>query len=156
MEFTTQAELLEYLGKNPNDRNLVQRMIRRGEVVKRDGMYHIVNKKAIIEENIELREEIERLKKSEPKQEVVVPVVTVSRNSEEIKLLRNHLSYVWQRNEHRRACIEKMVQAFFEKNRQKYDYESAMEAFYKVIWFIDDIDENDEREWAISEWLLPF
>jgi len=34
MEFTTQAELLEHLGKNPNDRSLVQRMIARGEVVK--------------------------------------------------------------------------------------------------------------------------
>lgn len=53
--------------------------------------------------------------------------------AEEVRDLRSHLSYVWQRNEHRRACIEKMAQAFFEKNRQKYDFESAMEAFNKVI-----------------------
>jgi len=36
MEFTTQAELLEHLGKNPNDRNLVHRMMKRGEVFKED------------------------------------------------------------------------------------------------------------------------
>lgn len=83
-------------------------------------MYYIVDKDEIIRE---LREEIKGLKKSEPKQEVVVPEVRVSSNSEEVKLLRSHLSYVWQRNEHRRACIEKMAQAFFEKNRQKYDFE---------------------------------
>jgi hypothetical protein len=34
MEFTTQRELLEYLGKNPDDRNLVQRLIIKGEVVR--------------------------------------------------------------------------------------------------------------------------
>lgn len=71
----------------------------------------------------ELREGLKELNKSECKTEVVVPEVKVSSNSEEVKLLRNHLSYVWQRNEHRRACIEKMAQAFFEKNRQKYDFE---------------------------------
>ena len=39
MEFRTQRELLEYLGKCPNDRNLVQRMMARGDVHKEDGMY---------------------------------------------------------------------------------------------------------------------
>ena len=34
MEFRTQRELLEYLGKNENDRNLVQRLIIKGEVVR--------------------------------------------------------------------------------------------------------------------------
>ena len=60
MEFTTQAELLEYLGKNPNDRNLVQRMIIRGEVEKRDWMYVLINKDEIIKE---LRERIFFLEK---------------------------------------------------------------------------------------------
>jgi hypothetical protein len=43
MEFETQRELLAYLGKCENDRNLVQRMIRRGEVYKRDGIYYLVD-----------------------------------------------------------------------------------------------------------------
>ena len=42
MEFGTQRELLEYLGKHPDDRKLVQRMIKRGEVFKKDGVYYLV------------------------------------------------------------------------------------------------------------------
>ena len=61
MEFETQAQLLEYLGKNVNDRNLVQRMMIRGEVFKENGMYILVDKDEIIknlmEENEKLRSE---------------------------------------------------------------------------------------------------
>ena len=158
MEFTTKRELLEYLGKNPDDRKLVDRMIKRWEVYREDWMYNLItDKQSLIDEIKNLREEIKELKKSEPKQIIAVPEWEwIRRVAEEVKDLRSHLSYIWQRNEHRRACIEKMAQAFFEKNRQKYDFEWAMEAFNKVIWFIEDIDEPDEREWAISEWLLPF
>lgn len=152
--YETKRALLERLGKNPKDNKLVDRMILDWRVELREWMYYIVDKDEIIRE---LREEIKELKKSEPKQVIAVPEWEwIRRVAEEVRDLRSHLSYVWQRNEHRRACIEKMAQAFFEKNRQKYDFESAMEAFNKVIWFIEDIDESDEREWAISEWLLPF
>lgn len=61
MEFTTQRELLEYLGKNPDDRNLVQRLIIKGEVVREWGVYVLVDKDEIIknlkEENEKLRSE---------------------------------------------------------------------------------------------------
>lgn len=158
MEFTTKRELLEYLGKNPDDRKLVDRMIKRWEVYREDWMYNLItDKQSLIDEFKSLRERVKELEKSEPKQIIAVPEWEwIRRVAEEVKDLRSHLSYVWQRNEHRRACIEKMAQAFFEKNRQKYDFEWAMEAFNKVIWFIEDLDENEEREWAISEWLLPF
>lgn len=39
MEFSTQRELLEYLGKNSDDRKLVQRLMAKGEVRKEWGMY---------------------------------------------------------------------------------------------------------------------
>ena len=39
MEFRTQKNLLEYLGKNPDDRHLVERMIKRWEVHVEGGMY---------------------------------------------------------------------------------------------------------------------
>lgn len=42
MEFDTKRELLEYLGKNPTDNKLVDRMMARGEVVKRDGVFYLV------------------------------------------------------------------------------------------------------------------
>lgn len=39
MEFRTKKALLEHLGKDGNDNKLVDRMIVRGEVVKRNGIY---------------------------------------------------------------------------------------------------------------------
>lgn len=48
--FETKKALLEYLGKNPNDRKLVDRLILRGEVHLEDGMYYLVDKDAVIKE----------------------------------------------------------------------------------------------------------
>lgn len=66
MEFYTQRELLEYLGKNPNDRSLVQRMMIRGEILKRDWVYILLDKDRIIteleREVKELRNEIATIK----------------------------------------------------------------------------------------------
>ena len=59
MEFRTQRELLEYLGKNENDRNLVQRLIIKGEVVRDGDMYVLVDKDARI---AELEKEVEKLR----------------------------------------------------------------------------------------------
>ena len=68
MEFETQAQLLRYLGKNENDRSLVQRMIIRGEVLKENGMYILVDKDKKIAELIseveKLRHEITTMKES--------------------------------------------------------------------------------------------
>ena len=68
MEFETQAQLLRYLGKNENDRSLVQRMIIRGEVLKENGMYILVDKDKKIAELIseveKLRDEIVTMKES--------------------------------------------------------------------------------------------
>lgn len=69
MEFSTQRELLEYLGKCPDDRSLVQRMIIRGEVFKENGMYYLVNKDEKIKELeilvAKLRSEIATMKESD-------------------------------------------------------------------------------------------
>lgn len=146
MEFETQSALLRYLWKNENDRSLVQRMMSRGEVLRIDWMYILVDKDLEIKE---LRSKIATLERSKYNTEVVV-------DSSIIELLRNHLSYVWQRNEHRRACIDKMVQSFYVKNSSKYDFDTAKEKFYEIIWFSEDLDEEDERKFAIDEWLLPF
>lgn len=60
MEFETQRALLEYLGKNPNDRNLVQRMIAKGDVYKDNWMYvlNVQNKKDLQEEVRELKQKV--------------------------------------------------------------------------------------------------
>ena len=68
MGFETQKQLLEYLGKNGNDRSLVQRMMIRGEVYKENGMYILVDKDKKIEELFsevkKLRSEIATTKES--------------------------------------------------------------------------------------------
>lgn len=56
--FETKKALLEYLGKNPDDRKLVDRLILRGKVHMEDGMYYLVDKDEIIRK---LREEVESL-----------------------------------------------------------------------------------------------
>lgn len=56
MQFATKRELLEHLGKNPDDRKLVDRMILRWEVFREDGMYYLVtNKQSLIDEVRDLK-----------------------------------------------------------------------------------------------------
>lgn len=50
--FESQRALLEYLGKNPNDRSLVQRLIKRWRVYKEWGMYYFVG------DGLEIKEEV--------------------------------------------------------------------------------------------------
>lgn len=66
MQFETKKALLEYLGKNGNDNKLVDRMIKRWEVYREDGMYHLItNKQSLIDENRELKLRVQELEKSE-------------------------------------------------------------------------------------------
>lgn len=59
--FQSKKEVLEYLGKNPEDRRQVDRMIKRGEVEKTEDWYKLVQKGN--EEVEKLRVENEELKK---------------------------------------------------------------------------------------------
>ena len=65
MRFNTKKELLGYLGKNENDRKLVDRMISRGEVYKHWDVYVVIEGKvdrvSVIEENEKLKKEIKNL-----------------------------------------------------------------------------------------------
>lgn len=62
--FQNQKEVLEYLGKNPNDRNLISRMIRKWEIEKTEGWYRLVEKvsgeelEKLKAENEELKEKV--------------------------------------------------------------------------------------------------
>jgi len=64
MEFSTQRDLLEYLGKNPDDRKLVQRLMAKGEVRKEWGIYIYepqVKVKDLYSEINQLKEKISQL-----------------------------------------------------------------------------------------------
>ncbi len=66
MQFETKRALLTYLGKNPDDNKLVDRMIKRWEVYREDWMYHLItNKQSLIDENRELKLRVHELEKSE-------------------------------------------------------------------------------------------
>ena len=62
MEFETKRALLEYLGKNTEDRKYVDRLIAKGKVYKDDGMYVLVERGNLLDEVIRLREENRGLK----------------------------------------------------------------------------------------------
>lgn len=51
MRFETQRELLEHIGRNPEDRSLIQRMMRRWEVYKDEWGYYLVSGVEIKKEN---------------------------------------------------------------------------------------------------------
>ena len=70
-KFRKKRELLEYLGKNPNDNKLVDRMLLRGEVHMENGMYIYESDKEVIDElkkeNKNLKEQLSKV--SNPKLE---------------------------------------------------------------------------------------
>lgn len=68
--FRTQKEVSEYLGKNPNDRSFIARKVAKGEIIKREWGYEVVEKSVADDttvsvlkgENESLKEENEKLK----------------------------------------------------------------------------------------------
>ena len=81
MEFETQKQLLEYLGKNGNDRSLVQRMMIRGDVYKENGMYILVDKDEKIRE---LYSEVEKLRSE---------IATMKENNWDLEELKVNCEY---------------------------------------------------------------
>ena len=62
MKFQTKKELLRYLGKNEDDRKLVDRMVARGEVIVENRMYVIEDKAEPNADDLEyLNKEYEKL-----------------------------------------------------------------------------------------------
>lgn len=105
MEFETKKALLEYLGKDSNDRKLVDRMMARWEVRMKDWMYILVDKDSIIHE---LEEEIKRLK-SEPKQVVESDSWEVQKIKEELEEAKVNCDYYKKlANKYWRYCSDIM------------------------------------------------
>lgn len=111
MGFASQKDLLEYLGKNPNDRNLVKRKMRKGEVRMEDGMYILVDKDSIIHE---LEEEIKRLK-SEPKQVVESDSWEIEKIKEELEEAKVNCDY-WEKKCYRYAdYLDKVISVTYDR-----------------------------------------
>lgn len=145
--FGTKKELLIWLGKNPDDRRLVDRLMLRGEVRMENWMYVYESKEEVIlglENRVkELEKEIENLKQERGNNDT--QVVDKNDNSD----LLDHLRYLYIRNEIRKDCINRLVQLYYTKNTAAW-WEAAMEKAYQIIWFKDDPDEDAELEYIRS------
>lgn len=155
MEFRTKKELLEYLGKNVNDNKLVDRMISRNEVYRKDWVYIIVDKDLIISElnnNIQSLEwEIERLKKEKADLFMKYMEKGEEKKSEynpSSKWIpaehKDHLFYIYDRLMMREEVINNIIQSFYNKNSGNFDWDWARDEIYKRFGYIEDPDEKDE------------
>ena len=112
MEFETKKALLEYLGKDSNDRKLVDRMMSRGEVYMEDWMYVLANKDSVIEG---LRKRIEELEKSDTKfiskamWEKVLNDGEIKRLEEELYEAKEQWKYYEDVCESRRKLMEAII-----------------------------------------------
>ena len=147
MEFTSQKDLLEYLGKNPNDRNLVKRKMRKGEVRMEDGMYILVDKDSIIHE---LEEEIKRLKslkEGEGKNTLCSENATRSADAtleRKIKELESDLDFQISENER----LEAKVKRYQDSIRNSYYY--INDTLHKKV------NRPDYKAIIKLEWTLPW
>lgn len=95
MEFKTQAELLRHLGKNENDRSLVQRMVIRGEVLKENGVYFLTNKDERIQE---LEDEVKKLRSE---------IATIKDSNWDLEEAKTQWEYwEWQAREYAQYCSD--------------------------------------------------
>lgn len=115
--FETKRALLTYLGKNPDDRKLVDRLIAKWEVWVEDGMYYVN------EERVEKKEE-----KSEPKVKAEIDdkeLKELKRMNEKLmaaykKLIKEKEVYMWM--------YDHLV-FFYEKFQRYYKFVE-----WKVFW----------------------
>lgn len=114
MEFETKKALLEYLGKNPDDRKLVDRMIAKGKVYKDNGMYVLVDRGSLLDEVIRLREDVKELKKLKEKEGVVIQQQVVV-NSSELEEAKVQWEY-WERQTRRYVdYLEKVISVTYDR-----------------------------------------
>lgn len=136
MEFRTQAELLEYLGKNPNDRRLVQRMVSRGEIVKEGGMYKLVNKD---EEIKKLEERIFFLENECSKN-------TTNNLESELRDAQNDLKFQISEYERLQHKMEKSLRKCYDFMLEKKLFTEERNPFSSFVKWAEDVSMDDMDE----------
>ena len=112
--FETKKALLEYLGKNPKDNKLVDRMMLRGEVYLEGGMFYLADGGDVNT----LRERVAELEKKLKEAEIVPPIdlpqyaeelksVEVKMSENRIKELESDVEYLNKEYEKMGAKIKK-------------------------------------------------
>lgn len=116
--FQSKKELLEYLGKSPNDRKLIDRMVARGEVKIGGWVYELIQK-VEVDELTELKSKNEELEKK------------VKRQQDEIDMLKEVLS-----NEQQTDAEEAKIQREYREakaNRYQKAMNLVIRTTYNVI-----------------------
>lgn len=145
--FSTKKEFLEYLGKNPDDRKLVDRMIHDWRACMRDWMYYLISKDEIIHE---LEEEIKELKKHDTKfvskamWEKVLAHGEIRWLEEKIKELESDLDFQISENER----LEAKVKRYQDSIRNSYYY--INDTLHKKV------NRPDYKAIIKLEWMLPW
>ena len=111
--FETQWALLSYLGKNVNDRSLVQRMMKRWEVFKQDGMYHLVVGEGKEEKKSEWVvvkvDDGELIRLRERNEKLLAAYKKLSKEKDEYMYMYDHLVYFYGKFQERKNFVEKKV-----------------------------------------------
>lgn len=63
--FQSKKEVLEYLGKNPDDRRLVDRMISKGEIEKTEDWYKLVQNKEVVDLEEKIKDQEKKIREQE-------------------------------------------------------------------------------------------
>lgn len=142
--FFTKRELLGYLGKNENDNKLVDRMIKRGEVVRTADGYDIVeNDTDALKWRIkELEWKINLLEKDNEALRALQSKSEQGTNTLQDDIFE-HIEYLYVLNERKNELIKNLTNIIYLKHQDKgWDY--AVEAVAKQFGYEADTSEEDE------------
>lgn len=135
MRYETKKAILEAYGKAWKNVRWLDKAIQRGFIVERNGMYAFksdaekVDISWLKEENERLRKEVEGLKKNGWGD------------------LIDHLKFFYEMNLARKAAMEEVVQAIFNKNQGAW-WDAAIESANKLMKFEPNPDEDAELEYV--------
>lgn len=174
--FKTQADVLKHLGKNVNDRSLIQRMLYRWDLIKKDWGYIIVDKNSNIDvvnelqskleekislvrefakKNNELEHEIDRLKEeleSTNKAQsgmVVNAIPTTVYHVENNNELIDHLRYLYTLHDNKLNALNELIKMYYDRNPNDW-WDNAEEKVHNMLHWEIDPNEKDELDF-ISE-----
>ena len=131
MKFTTKRELLKHLGKNENDRKLVDRMIIKWRVYKEWGMYVLIEWDI---DNVSLIHEVDELKKENKNLKDQLSVVSNPKIDEELYEAKVQWEYYQNLYENEVKDKQNRIRKCFQWIKAKYPKAEWEEFRDWVMW----------------------
>jgi predicted transcriptional regulator len=135
MRYETKKAILEAYGKAWKNVRRLDKAIKRGFIVERNGMYAFKSEAEKVdiswlkEENERLRKEVEGLKKNEWED------------------LKDHLKFFYEMDLQRKAAMNIIVQSIYNKNQAAW-WDAAVEKANSLMKFEPNPDEDAEVEYV--------